>query len=168
MAKGQMRSMKEKKKPKADKDKPKQLSAYKLSQMQGSSASPYGNPPGKKSLELLAAHGFCFRVWRKLLCLLCHLQAGEQLHVPRCAIECGKAGAMALLCRVVLGPILLKLATRVAFVPLASRRIPTRHLRRFGSRPARPLEVEFRYGVGRENKMRCGQNDRQKSRHILI
>jgi hypothetical protein len=49
MAKGQMRSTKEKKKPKADKDKPKQLSAYKLSQMQGSSASPYGIPPGKKS-----------------------------------------------------------------------------------------------------------------------
>jgi len=49
MAKGQMRSTKEKKKPKADKDKPKQLSAYKLSQMQGPSASAYGNPPGKKS-----------------------------------------------------------------------------------------------------------------------
>ena len=49
MAKGQMRAPKEKKKPKADKDKPKQLSAYKLSQMSGSSApSPYGNPPGKK------------------------------------------------------------------------------------------------------------------------
>lgn len=48
MAKGQMRSTKEKKKPKSDKDKPKQLSAYKLSQMQGSSANPY-NPPGKKN-----------------------------------------------------------------------------------------------------------------------
>ena len=48
MAKGQMRVPKEKKKPKADKDKPKQLSAYKLSQMQGSSSSAYGNPPGKK------------------------------------------------------------------------------------------------------------------------
>ena len=48
MAKGQMRVPKEKKKPKADKDKPKQLSAYKLAQMQGSPASPYGNPPGKK------------------------------------------------------------------------------------------------------------------------
>lgn len=32
MAKGQMRQSKEKKKPKADKDKPKQVSAYKLSQ----------------------------------------------------------------------------------------------------------------------------------------
>jgi hypothetical protein len=31
MAKGQVRSLKEKKKPKADKDKPKQLSAYKAS-----------------------------------------------------------------------------------------------------------------------------------------
>ena len=50
MAKGQMRSTKEKRKPKADKDKPKQLSAYKLSQMQGSSTSPYNNPPGKKIL----------------------------------------------------------------------------------------------------------------------
>jgi hypothetical protein len=48
MAKGQMRAAKEKKKPKADKDKPKQMSAYKLSQQQGSSAAPYGNPPGKK------------------------------------------------------------------------------------------------------------------------
>jgi hypothetical protein len=49
MAKGQMRVPKEKKKPKAEKDKPKQLSAYKLSQMSGTSgASPYGNPPGKK------------------------------------------------------------------------------------------------------------------------
>jgi hypothetical protein len=50
MAKGQMRAVKEKKKPKADKDKPKQLSAYKLSQMSGStSGSPYGNSGGKKS-----------------------------------------------------------------------------------------------------------------------
>lgn len=48
MAKGQMRVPKEKKKPKADKDKPKQLSAYKLAQMQGSS-SAYASPPGKKS-----------------------------------------------------------------------------------------------------------------------
>ena len=47
MAKGQMRVPKEKKKPKADKDKPKQLSAYKLSQ-QGGSTTAYGNPPGKK------------------------------------------------------------------------------------------------------------------------
>jgi hypothetical protein len=38
MAKGQMRVPKEKKKPKADKDKPKQLSAYKLSQ-QGPASS---------------------------------------------------------------------------------------------------------------------------------
>lgn len=45
MAKGQMRTPKEKKKPKADKDKPKQLSAYKLSQMSGSSVS---SPPGGK------------------------------------------------------------------------------------------------------------------------
>ena len=48
MAKGQMKQPKEKKKPKADKDKPKQLSAYKLAQMQGTSASPFGNPPVKK------------------------------------------------------------------------------------------------------------------------
>jgi hypothetical protein len=34
MAKGQMRSTKEKKKPKADTNKVKQLSAYKASQMQ--------------------------------------------------------------------------------------------------------------------------------------
>lgn len=49
MAKGQMRVPKEKKKPKADKDKPKQMSAYKLAQTSGSSSpSPYGNPGGKK------------------------------------------------------------------------------------------------------------------------
>ena len=48
MAKGQMRISKEKKKPKADREKPKQLSAYKLAQQQGVSSSPYGNPPGKK------------------------------------------------------------------------------------------------------------------------
>ena len=48
MAKGQTRTVKEKKKPKADKDKPKQMSAYKLAQMQGSAANPFGNPPGKK------------------------------------------------------------------------------------------------------------------------
>ena len=48
MAKGQTRTVKEKKKPKADKDKPKQLSAYKLSQQQGVSGSPFNIPPGKK------------------------------------------------------------------------------------------------------------------------
>ncbi len=48
MAKGQMRAPKEKKKPKADKDKPKQLSAYKLAQLQGSSINPFGNAPVKK------------------------------------------------------------------------------------------------------------------------
>ena len=47
MAKGQMRAVKEKKKPKADKDKPKQLSAYKLAQTQGSTGNPFGNPPKK-------------------------------------------------------------------------------------------------------------------------
>jgi len=48
MAKGQMRTTKEQKKPKADKSKPKQLSAYKLAQMQGPSGSPYTAPPVKK------------------------------------------------------------------------------------------------------------------------
>jgi len=47
MAKGQMRVPKEKKKPKAEKDKPKQMSAYKLSQ-QGGSASMGSTSPGKK------------------------------------------------------------------------------------------------------------------------
>jgi hypothetical protein len=46
MAKGQMRVPKEKKKPKADKDKPKQLSAYKQAQMSGSST--VSGPAGKK------------------------------------------------------------------------------------------------------------------------
>jgi hypothetical protein len=49
MAKGQMKTPKEKKKPKADKDRPKQLSAYKLAQMQGSHSSPYGAAPVKKT-----------------------------------------------------------------------------------------------------------------------
>jgi hypothetical protein len=47
MAKGQMRVPKEKKKPKAEKDKPKQLSPYKLAQTQGASGNPYNSP--KKS-----------------------------------------------------------------------------------------------------------------------
>ena len=46
MAKGQMRQAKEKKKPKADKDKPKQLSAYKLAQQGGGSSM--SAPSGKK------------------------------------------------------------------------------------------------------------------------
>jgi hypothetical protein len=46
MAKGQMRVPKEKKKPKADKDKPKQLSAYKQAQMSGSATM--SAPSGKK------------------------------------------------------------------------------------------------------------------------
>jgi hypothetical protein len=41
MAKGQMRVPKEKKKPKADKDKPKQLSAYKAAQT-SNTTSPIG------------------------------------------------------------------------------------------------------------------------------
>jgi hypothetical protein len=49
MAKGQMRAAKEKKKPKADKEKPKQLSAYKLAQSQGSSSGSLGSGPAKKS-----------------------------------------------------------------------------------------------------------------------
>ena len=47
MAKGQMRVPKEKKKPKADKDKPKQLSAYKQAQMQGPPAAPSAPCPAK-------------------------------------------------------------------------------------------------------------------------
>jgi hypothetical protein len=39
VAKGQTRTVKEKKKPKADKDKPKQMSAYKASQMSGTSTA---------------------------------------------------------------------------------------------------------------------------------
>ncbi len=46
MAKGQMRVPKEKKKPKADKDKPKHMSAYKASQSSGSSTMV--TTPGKK------------------------------------------------------------------------------------------------------------------------
>ncbi len=47
MAKGQMRTPKEKKKPKADKDKPKQKSAYKQAQMGGTSATPFAAAPKK-------------------------------------------------------------------------------------------------------------------------
>ena len=39
MAKGQMRQTKEKKKPKADKDKPKHLSAYKQAQLSANPSS---------------------------------------------------------------------------------------------------------------------------------
>jgi hypothetical protein len=48
MAKGQMKQPKEKKKPKADKDKPKQMSAYKLAQSSGSQsgAGAFGKKPG--------------------------------------------------------------------------------------------------------------------------
>jgi hypothetical protein len=46
MAKGQMRTNKEKKKPKSDKDKPKHVSAYKAAQQ---SSSPAGNPFAKKN-----------------------------------------------------------------------------------------------------------------------
>jgi hypothetical protein len=48
MAKGQMRGPKEKKKPKADKDKPKHLSAYKQAQL-GSSAPSMGSTTPKKT-----------------------------------------------------------------------------------------------------------------------
>lgn len=46
MAKGQARSTKEKKKPKADKTKPKALSAYKAAQ---SMSAPAANPFAKKA-----------------------------------------------------------------------------------------------------------------------
>jgi hypothetical protein len=48
MAKGQMKQPKEKKKPKSDKDKPKQMSAYKLAQTGGggqSGSSPFNKKP---------------------------------------------------------------------------------------------------------------------------
>jgi hypothetical protein len=43
MAKGQVRQAKEKKKPKAADDKPKQLSAYKLSQQSGGGSPSMGS-----------------------------------------------------------------------------------------------------------------------------
>lgn len=48
MAKGQLRAPKEKKKPKADKNRPKQLSPYKLAQLQGAHSGPYAATPAKK------------------------------------------------------------------------------------------------------------------------
>ena len=47
MAKGQMRAPKEKKKPKADKAKPKQLSAYKQAQMSAASTTSMAATPKK-------------------------------------------------------------------------------------------------------------------------
>ena len=48
MAKGQMKQPKEKKKPKADKDKPKQMSAYKQAMQSGSpGGSPFAPQPKK-------------------------------------------------------------------------------------------------------------------------
>ena len=50
MAKGQMRTSKEKKKPKSDKDRPKQVSAYKAAQQTGSSHhNPFANTNVKKT-----------------------------------------------------------------------------------------------------------------------
>jgi hypothetical protein len=48
MAKGQMKQPKEKKKPKADKDKPKHMSAYKLAQAGGSGQAGASSPFNKK------------------------------------------------------------------------------------------------------------------------
>ena len=48
MAKGQMRVPKEKKKPKADKNKPKHVSAYKQAQL-GTTSHVVISPPPKKS-----------------------------------------------------------------------------------------------------------------------
>jgi hypothetical protein len=48
MAKGQMRTPKEKKKPKADKNKPKHLSAYKQAQL-GASSHAMVSPAPKKT-----------------------------------------------------------------------------------------------------------------------
>jgi hypothetical protein len=50
MAKGQLRQSKEKKKPKADKNRPKQVSAYKQAQMQGGAGGGHVvvTGPGKK------------------------------------------------------------------------------------------------------------------------
>jgi hypothetical protein len=47
MAKGQMRTPKEKKKPKSDLNKPKKVSAYKAAF--GGGAAPAANPLGKKA-----------------------------------------------------------------------------------------------------------------------
>jgi hypothetical protein len=47
MARGQTKASKEKKKPKADKNRPKQLSAYKLAQMQGAAANPLASAARK-------------------------------------------------------------------------------------------------------------------------
>lgn len=51
MAKGQLRQSKEKKKPKAEKNRPKQLSAYKQAQMQGGTGGGHVvvSAPGKKA-----------------------------------------------------------------------------------------------------------------------
>lgn len=49
MAKGQMRNSKEKKKPKADKDKPKHMSAYKQAQTAGSGQAGASSPFNKKT-----------------------------------------------------------------------------------------------------------------------
>ena len=49
MAKGQMRSNNEKKKPKADQDKKKGTSAYAAAYGQAKPAASAFNPPGKKS-----------------------------------------------------------------------------------------------------------------------
>ena len=103
MAKGQMRVPKEKKKPKADKDKPKQLSAYKLAQMQGTVRQPLQHAAGQ---EALSASLFC-------RCrsagvgpagVLGHFQAGEQLDIAREAAEFRQAPRSASFARTYISP----------------------------------------------------------------
>jgi hypothetical protein len=48
MAKGQMKSSREKKKPKADKDKPKHVSSYKQAQTAGGTQAGAASPFNKK------------------------------------------------------------------------------------------------------------------------
>jgi len=161
MAKGQMRATKEKKKPKADKDKPKQLSAYKLAQMQGSSGSSFSTPPGKKTCSLALPGGARLGRFRQLLRLLRHLEAGQQFDVTGRTAERRESHAAGALRRTLLCPVLLQLAVRIFFITLTVTGGAAERNRNFAGTAASLLDIELWYCVGHQNDVRRGQYDRQ-------
>ena len=89
MAKGQMRVPKEKKKPKADKDKPKQLSAYKLAQQGHRRPPPLRHSAGQEGVSSFQRLPVPRRRAgdRRTVGRLGHFQAGEQLNIARRTAE---------------------------------------------------------------------------------
>ena len=114
MAKGQMRVPKEKKKPKADKDKPKQTVRLQAVADAGRVRQPLRQPARQEGLSaqrLLPACRSCGRP-RADFAAAGHFQAGEQFDIARSAAELRQCHAMRLLRGRVLPPLLLQLAAR--------------------------------------------------------